>query len=208
MGDGSSEEGSGRTLDWHIKCYDDKKTEIARLSQEMTERAKRREQESKAFEELMMYQDKVFLICLGFSKNATDAEDLAQEVYLKAYRKIGSLKELRFAKLWLLRITRNTCLDYRKKQRIKPMFQPLDTETSIENNTPESKMIFQEQVGLLKKAIQRLPKKLKEVFILREYGDLSYEEIAATLEIKEGTIMSRLNRARQALLSQIKGEEK
>lgn len=207
MGDRSREEGWGRNLNWDIKCYDDKKKKIAGLSQKMTE-AKRREQESKAFQELMMYQDKVFLICLGFSKNATDAEDLAQEVYLKAYRKIGSLKEFRLAKLWLLRITRNTCLDYRKKQRIKPRFQPLDTETSIENNTPESKMIVQEQLGLLKKAMQRLPKKLKEVFILREYGDLSYEEIAATLEIKEGTVMSRLNRARQALLSQIKGEER
>jgi len=67
-------------------------------------------------------------------------------------------------------------------------------------------MIHQEQLHLLKGAIQKLPKKQRDVFVLKEYGDLSYQEIAETLNIELGTVMSRLNRARQAIKEQIKGD--
>lgn len=67
-------------------------------------------------------------------------------------------------------------------------------------------MIRHEQLRLLKEAIQKLPKKQRDVFVMKEYGDLSYEEIAETLDIKLGTVMSRLNRARQAIKEQIKGD--
>lgn len=67
-------------------------------------------------------------------------------------------------------------------------------------------MVSREQLQSLKAAIQQLPKKQREVFVLREYGDLSYQEIADVLKINKGTIMSRLARARQALMNQMKGE--
>ena len=73
--------------------------------------------------------------------------------------------------------------------------------------TPESEMIHKEQLRLLKGAIQKLPRKQQHVFVLKEYGDLSYQEIAKTLKIELGTVMSRLNRARQAIKEQIKGDK-
>ena len=164
-------------------------------------------EKSKVFEELMAFQEKVFLICLGFSRNKTDAQDLTQEVYLKVYRNIGTLKDLSLSKFWLFRITRNTCLDFIRKHRLHRLSSlELDQEPK-ELKTPESQLIFQEQLRALKVSIQKLPKKLRDVFILKEYGGLSYQEIAEVLKIKEGTVPSRLTRARQAIMNQMKGEK-
>jgi len=162
------------------------------------------EEKSKVFEELMAFQQKVFLICLGYSRNKTDAQDLTQEVYLKAYKNIGTLKDLSLSKFWLFRIARNTCLDFRKKHRLSSLESGTEPR---EFKTPESQMIFQEQLQALKVSIQKLPKKLRDVFILKEYGELSYQEIAGVLKIKEGTVTSRLTRARQAIMNQMKGEK-
>ena len=166
-----------------------------------------REKTTKVFEELMTYQKKVFLICLGFSRNASDAQDLVQEVYLKAYKNIGTLSEQSLAKFWLFRIARNTCLNFQKKHRLDRISAIEMTRKIKDPQTPESEMIHQEQLRLLKGAIQKLPRKQQHVFVLKEYGDLSYQEIAKTLKIELGTVMSRLNRARQAIKEQIKGDK-
>ena len=68
-------------------------------------------------------------------------------------------------------------------------------------------MILQEQLHALKAAIQELPKKQREVFVLRKYGDLTYQEIAETLKIKEGTVKSRFGRASKAIIAHMKGEK-
>lgn len=165
------------------------------------------EQKSLVFEELLVYQKKVFLICLGFSRNASDAQDLAQDVYLKAYKNIGTLSESSLAKVWLFRIARNTCLNFQKKLRLDRTSSFEITQKIEDPQTPESEMIHREQLRLLKGCIHELSKKHRDVFILKEYGDLSYQEIAKTLNIELGTVMSRLNRARQALKEKIKGEQ-
>jgi RNA polymerase sigma-70 factor (ECF subfamily) len=165
------------------------------------------EEKSKVFEQLMAWQEKVFLICLGFSRNKTDAQDLTQEVYLKVYRNIDTVKDLSLSKFWLFRITRNTCLDFIRKHR-RHRLSSLEFELEPkELRTPESQLIFQEQLRALKVSIQKLPKKLRDVFVLKEYGGLSYQEIAEVLSIKEGTVPSRLTRARQAIMNQLKGEK-
>ena len=165
------------------------------------------EERTALFEELMAYQKKVFLICLGFSRNASDAQDLAQEVYLKAYRNFKTLTKPALAKFWLFRIARNTCLNFHKKHRLDRASALETMHKNKDPRTPESEMIHKEQLSSLKLAIQNLPKKQRDVFVMKEYGDLSYEEIAETLNIKLGTVMSRLNRARQAIKKRIKGDE-
>ena len=71
--------------------------------------------ESKIFEALMAHKEKVFLICLGFSRNPADAEDLTQEVYLKVHKNIDTVKDSESSKYWLFKVTRNTCLDFHRK---------------------------------------------------------------------------------------------
>jgi len=154
--------------------------------------------ESAVFEDMLAYQDSVFRICLGFSRNISDAEDLAQEVYLKAYRKLRTLKNPGLSREWLFRIAKNTCLEQQKTARLRRLLllQWRNGSREMANGNPEDEVAQNEQIQRLKRAVQRLPKKLRVVLVMREYGHLSYQEIAATLGIKEGTVMSRLNRAR------------
>ncbi|UCC41821.1 MAG: RNA polymerase sigma factor [Candidatus Aminicenantes bacterium] len=159
---------------------------------------------SNIFEYLMSYKESVFRICLGFSKDPWDAEELTQEVFLKAHRKIDSLDNSNLSRGWLFKVAKNTCLDYVKKKRLRRLFQLKLNNSSVENNTPEKRIIQSEQLRALKEAINRLPKKNREVFVLKEYGHLSYEEIASTLGIKKGTVMSRINRARHAVMNQLR----
>jgi RNA polymerase sigma-70 factor (ECF subfamily) len=152
-------------------------------------------------EELMTYQEDVFRICLGFSRNPPDAEDLSQEVYLKAFRKIGTVREPGALRAWLLRIARNTCLDHQKKSRLFRLFKRSVTpDDARESPTQQEHVNTRQRLTRLKEAVRRLPKKQKVVFVMREYGHLSYTELAETLGLKQGTVMSRLNRARRAVL--------
>ncbi len=173
---------------------------------EKTAVAEKTNKTSKIFEALMAHKEKVFLICLGFSRNPADAEDLTQEVYLKAHKNIDTVKDSESSKYWLFKVTRNTCLDFHRKHKHRRHF-PLGPEhEQPESITPESQLVSREQLQSLKAAINQLPKKQREVFILREYGDLTYQEMADVLKINKGTIMSRLIRARRALMNQMKGE--
>jgi RNA polymerase sigma-70 factor (ECF subfamily) len=80
--------------------------------------------ESMLFEEMMTYREDVFRICLGFSRNPFDAEDLSQDVYLKAYKNIDKIHTPYAIKEWLFRVARTTCLDHHKKLRIARLSRP------------------------------------------------------------------------------------
>ena len=156
------------------------------------------------FDELLSYSKIVFRICLGFSANPHVAEELYQEVYLKAWSDLGSLRNKDSAKTWLLKIARNTSLNHLRKKRSDGRLYSEGEFPLVERNTPEAVVLRKEQRQILKDAVRRLPKKYRAVFVLREYGQLSYEEIAGTLGVKTGTVMSRLNRARRAISDRLK----
>jgi RNA polymerase sigma-70 factor (ECF subfamily) len=163
-------------------------------------------EEAKLFEQMINYKEEIFQICLGFSHNPSDAEDLTQEVYLGAYRNVAKIHSPYAVKEWLLRVTRNTCLDHQKKRRIARLFRERAQvpESGPAPDGPSGREETNEQLRALKRAVNRLPKKLREAFVLREYGELSYQDVARTLGIKEGTVMSRLSRARAAVANSVK----
>lgn len=163
-----------------------------------------KERHSEILEELMNYSDTVFRICLGFSRNPWEAEELMQEVYLRAFRTINSTINGYFSRGWLFRIAKNTCINHMKKKRLSRIFLMRSGVNPAEHNTPEQQVILKEQHLMLKRAIGKLPRKLHEVFVLKEYAHLSCLEIAKTLGIKQGTVLSRLNRARQAIIDKFK----
>lgn len=160
-----------------------------------------------SIDDLLIHQELVFRICLGHSRNYAEAEDLTQEVYLKAHQKLAGLREPSLAREWLLRIARNTCLDHQKKDRLRAVRLRLwATETAAMPGPSGTGGDPDERIGQLKSAVRRLPGKLRDIFVLREYGHLSYEELVSTMGLKKGTVMSRLNRARRKIAAAL--EEK
>jgi RNA polymerase sigma-70 factor (ECF subfamily) len=148
------------------------------------------------FERLLIHQETIFRICLGYSRNYAEAEDLTQEVYLKAYQSLPSLRDSSSAKDWLIRIAKNACLDRQKNLRTQGIWlRRWAREMPLEPTAPAGDSL-EGRLQQLKQAIRRLPRKLRTIYILREYGHLTYEEMAAALDLKKGTVMSRLSRAR------------
>lgn len=141
----------------------------------------------------------IFHICLGFTANPVEAEELAQDIYLKAIARLHTLKDVRTAVPWLLRIARNVCLNHIRRERLTRRIFLFKEVESGDGRTPEIENDFYDRIVALKKAVSGLPEKNRLVFILFEYGDLSYEEIASCLNIQHGTVMSRLHRARNRL---------
>jgi RNA polymerase sigma-70 factor (ECF subfamily) len=157
---------------------------------------------------LLEHRETVFAICLGFTRNRCDAEDLTQDAYLRAHARLGDLEKADSAKAWLCRIARNTCRDHRRRARVRELWRAVwhrgaDPATPV---TPETQLQRDERVVLVKSAICALPARLRDVLVLREYGELSYAEIAAALSLRPGTVMSRLHRARALLADRLRGE--
>ncbi len=152
------------------------------------------------FDRLAACREDVFRVCLGFSRDAVAAEDLCQDVFLKAFAHGGELRHPDLSRIWLLRIARTTCLDRirREKRRLTISMDRLPGPVAAAAD-PDPPADSDPILARIRAASARLPRRQREVFVLREYGGLSYEEIARTLTIKIGTVMSRLNRARRAV---------
>jgi RNA polymerase sigma-70 factor, ECF subfamily len=154
-----------------------------------------------AFEQLVLkYQDRVYNLCRHMVQDADDAQDAAQDVFIKAYGSLKSYRPEASFYTWLYRITVNTCLDYGKKSRP----EPFDDESAVDNlpsaqPSPERLYESKEAGLLIEAALRRLPGKLRAVIVLKEIEGLSYEEMADALDTSIGTVKSRISRAREEL---------
>lgn len=162
------------------------------------------EGETRQLASLLVHKTTIFYICLGYCREPVDAEDLTQEVYLRAYSGLSSLKYPDLKKEWLCRIARNVCLNFLRRSRHNPASAPLGESAATHAATPETTAVENQELNLIKETVSRLPQKLREVFVLREYGELSYREISQSIGIREGTVMSRLNRARRIVLKRMR----
>jgi len=159
----------------------------------------------KAKVDLGEYLDGLYGYALVLSRSRTEAEDLVQETCLRALRAIDGLRAQSSAKSWLFAILRNIWLNQVRHRRIAPDVIELDAEENDANepadraHDPDSEYVNRVEREQVRAAIQQLPLEFREVIILREYEDLSYQEIAALLECPPGTVMSRLARARSKL---------
>jgi RNA polymerase sigma-70 factor, ECF subfamily len=171
-----------------------------------------------AFDELVLsHKDKVFNLCYWFVGDYQDANDLAQDVFFKAFK---ALKHFRFESAfstWIYRIAVNTCKNRLKsfQYRLKKKFVHLDNteamsnpgvEIADESSSPEIELDKKERMRLIKAAINSLPPNKKAVVVLRDIEGLSYEKISTITKFNLGTVKSKLARARQDLREMLKGE--
>ncbi len=141
------------------------------------------------------HRERVLRTAQGIVGSIQEADDIAQEVFIKVWRHLPGFHGPEAFASWLYRITVNTALDALRRQ---PDEVPL--ESWHESQDPlEETVLRNDQQRCLRMAIESLPLAIRATLILREYEQLSYKEIAEALQIPIGTVMSRLNYARQAL---------
>ena len=159
-----------------------------------------------AIEELVLkYQDKIYNLCRHMLQDPSNAEDAAQDTFVKAFRNLKKFTPEASFYTWLYRIAVNTCLDHRKKPWFASLFKStLEGETYLVeqmSDMPSPDRLYEsKQTGLaLQKSLKLLSPKLRAVIILKDIEGLSYEEISEVLDTSIGTVKSRISRAREEL---------
>jgi RNA polymerase sigma-70 factor, ECF subfamily len=168
-----------------------------------------------AFDVLVLkYQHKVVKLVMRYVRNPAEAEDIAQDAFIKAYRALPQFRGDSAFYTWLYRIAINTA----KNAVVARDRNPVDFDLDMTNNeesyemqgrlkdseTPEALVLTDEIRTTVNAAIANLPDDLRTAIVLRELEGLSYEEIAATMDCPVGTVRSRIFRAREAIDSRLR----
>lgn len=174
--------------------------------------------EERAYEELLSrFQQPVYTLALRLLSDASEAPDVVQEVFLKVFRNIGSFRGQSTLKTWIYRITVNEAHNARRW-----FFRHRRGEVELDNSPDESRNWKEtipdgarspfeeardrEQQVLIEAALKKINPIFREAVVLRDITDLSYEEIAAVLEVSLGTVKSRILRGRDALRQELAGD--
>ena len=151
-------------------------------------------------------QDRVYNLCLSFMKNAEEAEDMAQEVFLHVYQNIEKFKGESKLSTWIYRITSNKCLEEirRKGRKKRAAFIEDISDRTIQNQVkdffhPGVALEDQERAEVLFQAIDKLPEQQKVAFTLTKVEHLSYSEVSKVMKKSVGSIESLLFRAKKNL---------
>ena len=163
-----------------------------------------------AFDALVLkYQHKLVKLVMRYVRNAAEAEDIAQEAFIKAYRALPQFRGDSAFYTWLYRIAINTAKNAVVSRDRSPIEYDLDRSNSDESydmqgrmkdsETPEGLVLTDEIRSTVNAAIDALPEDLRTAIVLRELEGMSYEEIAAAMDCPVGTVRSRIFRAREAI---------
>ena len=158
---------------------------------------------------VLKYQHKVVKLVMRYLRNPADAEDVAQEAFVKAYRALPQFRGDSAFYTWLYRIAINTAKNALAARERNPVSYELDLQNSDESSdmvsrlkdpeTPEGLALTEEIRDTVNHAIEQLPEDLRTAIVLRELEGLSYEDIAQTMDCPVGTVRSRIFRAREAI---------
>jgi len=167
--------------------------------------------DTEAFEMLVSkYEKKIYNISFRMLSDRDEAADAAQDVFIKVFRSLKNFKGESLFSTWLYRITSNVCLDILRKRKSNVVsfdaefvqddgevkFEPPSTDPGVEEEYEQSEL-----KKLVSDAVNELPETHRAMIVMRDFEDLSYSDIARILDCPEGTIKSRISRARSALKS-------
>ena len=150
---------------------------------------------------IVPHLDAAYNLAVWLTRNKDDADDVVQESYLRAFRFFGGFHG-GDGKAWLLAIIRNTCQTWLRREkgnRSVVIFDEWAHSPELPRTNPEGTLLKKCGVGSLLECLEELPIHYREVVILRELEEMSYQDIAGVVKIPLGTVMSRLSRARQRL---------
>ena len=151
---------------------------------------------------------KVFNVAYKFVGRHDEAEDLTQEIFLKVFRSLSTFDRRANFQTWLISVSRNLCIDHYRSVRKEreSVDRAVDTDTLAPvapGGGPMAALEQQDRVALLRQALAGLPATLREAVVMRDLRELSYQDIAARLDLPEGTVKSRINRGRTELARQV-----
>ncbi|WP_133498926.1 RNA polymerase sigma factor RpoE [Cognatilysobacter terrigena] len=182
------------------------------LDRELVERVQRGD--SSAFDVLVRkYQHRVVGLIGRYVHDWSECQDVAQEVFMRAYRALGNFRGDAQFSTWLHRIAVNTAKNHLVAQNRRPPTDDIDVMDAEQfdhsyrlrdTDTPEHELLRQEIESTVMAAVNRLPEELREAITLREVEGLSYDEIAERMGCPIGTVRSRIFRAREAIDAQLK----
>lgn len=161
---------------------------------------------------VIKYQHKIIQLVNRYVKDSSEAQDVAQEAFIKAYRALGNFRGESAFYTWLYRIAINTAKNYLMSRSRRSADNQVDIQDAeqIEKapqlqgmETPERQLLNQEIVETIKTAIAKLPDEMRIAIMLREFEGMSYEEIAQAMDCPVGTVRSRIFRAREAIDSKL-----
>lgn len=160
------------------------------------------------FEKLVTaYEKNVYNLALRMVGDPDDAADITQDTFIKAYRALGSFRGDSKFSSWLYRIASNVCLDFLRSRSRRAQtslsFESEDGETDIElpdmSGNPEEVLMKKLSMEAVRRGMEKLPPRQRQILVLRELCGMSYAELAQTLGLEEGTVKSRIFRARKRL---------
>lgn len=170
--------------------------------------ARAKKGEIAAFESLMTaYENRIYSLALRSTGSEQDAADITQEVFLRAWKNLDSFRGDSSLSTWLYRVTSNLCVDFARKKAAEGMPTSIDDEESPAADLADSSRMAQPEVAAenselreeLQFALAQLSEEHRRVVLLRDVAGMTYTDIARTLGLEEGTVKSRLARARASL---------
>ena len=160
--------------------------------------------ESSRFEQTMLsHLDAAYNLARWLTRNDTDAEDVVQEAYLRAFKFFAGFHGDN-SRAWLLKVVRNACYTWLQQNRARELTDSIDEtdeEVALDFANPELRLLQAADSQMVREALAELPLEFREVVVMRELEELSYKEIAAIADLPIGTVMSRLARGRKRLHS-------
>ncbi len=152
-------------------------------------------------ETLLPHLDAAYNLARWLTRDERDAEDIVQEAYLRAIKHFATFRGGN-ARPWVLTIVRNTYYTWIRHNRLTEAVDPSDVDEDIlvsDAPNPEMLLLQESDKELVRRALRKLPTQFLEVIVLREFEELSYQQIADLVQVPIGTVMSRLARARKHL---------
>jgi RNA polymerase sigma-70 factor (ECF subfamily) len=155
------------------------------------------------------YWRKVFNVAYKFVGKHDAAEDLTQDIFLKIFKSLDTFDRRANFQTWLISVSRNLCIDHYRSVRKER--ETIDRDVDANQLSPTSHdpgpiaaLEQRDRVVLLRRALAELPRTLRTAVLMRDIQEMSYQEIAATLGLPEGTVKSRINRGRTELARHVK----
>ena len=149
---------------------------------------------------MLKYEKTVYNLALRMVGDRDDAFDMTQEAFIKAYGSLSSFRGDSKFSVWIYRITTNVCLDFlRSKSRKQQVSLTVSDDDEDAQADPEQQLIKKISMQSVEEGLKTLPDKQRQILVMRELGGMSYAEIGKALSLEEGTVKSRIFRARKRL---------